>query len=178
MTSSTPDRQAAPASGHAGDPNAAAGAVSAGPVTLVLSRAVRAGHEQAFEAVLCQLAGEVRRQPGHLDVTVLVPGSGGPRIYTIVSHFVSWADADAWLSNPGPGAAGSRGRAARRRAAAHPVSVHVNAVSPGATETETYRTGKSEQFLARLEAMSAFGRLGQPTEIAAVVAFLTSDAAG
>ena len=55
--------------------------------------------------------------------------------------------------------------------------VTVNAVSPGATETETYRDGKSAQFLASLEAMSAFGRLGEPAEIAAVVAFLASDAA-
>jgi 3-oxoacyl-[acyl-carrier protein] reductase len=59
-----------------------------------------------------------------------------------------------------------------------PRGITVNAVSPGATETETYRTGKSEQFLASLEAMSAFGRLGRPAEIAAVVAFLASDAAG
>jgi 3-oxoacyl-[acyl-carrier protein] reductase len=59
-----------------------------------------------------------------------------------------------------------------------PRGITVNAVSPGATETETYRLGKSEQFLASLEAMSAFGRLGRPPEIAAVVAFLASDAAG
>ena len=59
-----------------------------------------------------------------------------------------------------------------------PRGITVNAVSPGATETETYRTGKSEQFLASLEAMSAFGRLGRPDEIAAMVAFLASDAAG
>jgi 3-oxoacyl-[acyl-carrier protein] reductase len=59
-----------------------------------------------------------------------------------------------------------------------PRRITVNAVSPGATETETYRTGKSEQFLASLEAMSAFGRLGQPDEIAAMVAFLASDPAG
>jgi 3-oxoacyl-[acyl-carrier protein] reductase len=59
-----------------------------------------------------------------------------------------------------------------------PRGITVNAVSPGATETETYRAGKSEQFLAGLEAMSAFGRLGQPAEIAAVVTFLASDAAG
>lgn len=59
-----------------------------------------------------------------------------------------------------------------------PRGITVNAVSPGATETETYRLGKSEQFLASLEAMSAFGRLGRPAEIAAVVAFLASDAAG
>jgi 3-oxoacyl-[acyl-carrier protein] reductase len=56
--------------------------------------------------------------------------------------------------------------------------ITVNAVRPGATETETYRIGKSEQFLASLEAMSAFGRLGRPADIASVVAFLASDAAG
>jgi len=59
-----------------------------------------------------------------------------------------------------------------------PRRITVNAVSPGATETETYRTGKSEQFLASLETMSAFGRLGRPDEIAAAVTFLASDAAG
>ena len=59
-----------------------------------------------------------------------------------------------------------------------PRRITVNAVSPGATETETYRTGKSEQFLASLEAMSAFGRLGRPAEIAAVVTFLAGEAAG
>jgi 3-oxoacyl-[acyl-carrier protein] reductase len=53
--------------------------------------------------------------------------------------------------------------------------ITVNAVSPGATETESYRIGKSQEFLASLEAMSAFGRLGRPEEIAAVVAFLASD---
>ena len=59
-----------------------------------------------------------------------------------------------------------------------PRHITVNTVSPGATETETYRHGKSDTFLAGLEAMSAFGRLGQPDEIAAAVAFLASEAAG
>jgi len=71
----------------------------AAPVTLVLTRAVKAGHEQAFEEVLHRLAAEVRRQPGHLDLTVLAPQPGGPRIYTIVSHFASRAAADAWLAS-------------------------------------------------------------------------------
>jgi 3-oxoacyl-[acyl-carrier protein] reductase len=56
-----------------------------------------------------------------------------------------------------------------------PRGITVNVVSPGATETETYRDGKSETFLASLEAMSAFGRLGRPEEIAAAVTFLASD---
>lgn len=57
-------------------------------------------------------------------------------------------------------------------------AITVNAISPGATETETYRTGKSAEFLSSLEAMSAFGRLGRPAEIADVVTFVASDAAG
>lgn len=56
--------------------------------------------------------------------------------------------------------------------------ITLNSVCPGATETESYRTGKSAEFLAGLEAMSAFGRLGRPADIAAVVTFLTSQAAG
>jgi 3-oxoacyl-[acyl-carrier protein] reductase len=55
--------------------------------------------------------------------------------------------------------------------------ITVNVVSPGATETESYRDGKSATFLASLEAMSVFGRLGRPQEIAAVVTFLASDRA-
>ena len=55
-----------------------------------------------------------------------------------------------------------------------PRGITVNAVAPGATETETYRDGKPARFLAELEAMSAFGRLGRPEEIADAVAFLAS----
>jgi len=42
----------------------------------VLSRAVKTGHEQEFEDVLHRLAAQVRRQPGHLDLTVLGPQPG------------------------------------------------------------------------------------------------------
>lgn len=50
------------------------------PVALVLSRAVRPGHEQAFEEVLHQLAALVRAQPGHLDLTIVRPAPGAPGI--------------------------------------------------------------------------------------------------
>jgi hypothetical protein len=58
------------------------------PVALVLSRQARPGHELGFEEVLHTLAGAVRGQPGHLDVTVprlwaprcqLWPGYSGRR---------------------------------------------------------------------------------------------------
>ena len=90
-----PDHQA----GREPELDPAARPFNAAPVTLVLSRAVKPGHEQAFEEVLHRLAAEVRRQPGHLDLTVLAPQPGGPRIYTIVSHFASRAAADAWLAS-------------------------------------------------------------------------------
>jgi 3-oxoacyl-[acyl-carrier protein] reductase len=59
-----------------------------------------------------------------------------------------------------------------------PKKITVNIVSPGATETEQFRAGKSDETIKRLEAMSVFGRLGTPPEIAAVIAFLASDEAG
>ena len=90
-----PDHQA----GHGPGLDPAARPLTAAPVTLVLSRAVKTGHEQEFEDVLHRLAAQVRRQPGHLDLTVLGPQPGGPRIYTIVSHFGSGAAADAWLAS-------------------------------------------------------------------------------
>jgi antibiotic biosynthesis monooxygenase (ABM) superfamily enzyme len=68
-------------------------------VTLVLSRQVTPGHEQAFEQVLHTLATEVGRQPGHLDLTVIKPSQGGERTYTIVSRFASRSAADAWIAS-------------------------------------------------------------------------------
>lgn len=70
-----------------------------GPATIVLSRAVMPGHEQAFEAVLHRLAAEARAFPGHQGLTVLRPQPRGPATYTVVAHFATWQDLDAWLSS-------------------------------------------------------------------------------
>ena len=59
-----------------------------------------------------------------------------------------------------------------------PRRITVNAISPGPTETELFTAGKTAEQLQRFAQLSAFGRLGQPAEIADVVAFLASDAAG
>jgi 3-oxoacyl-[acyl-carrier protein] reductase len=59
-----------------------------------------------------------------------------------------------------------------------PRGVTVNAVSPGPTETDLFLTGKTPQELDFMAKQSAFGRLGQPGEIAETVAFLASPAAG
>jgi 3-oxoacyl-[acyl-carrier protein] reductase len=53
--------------------------------------------------------------------------------------------------------------------------INVNTVSPGPTNTELFTTGKSEEVIARLASLSAFNRIGEPTDIAKVVLFLASD---
>ncbi|MBW4564462.1 MAG: SDR family oxidoreductase [Mojavia pulchra JT2-VF2] len=55
--------------------------------------------------------------------------------------------------------------------------ITINAVSPGPTDTELFREGKTEEQINRLAQMAALGRLGDVEEIASVVAFLASDEA-
>ena len=53
--------------------------------------------------------------------------------------------------------------------------ITVNVVSPGPTDTELFGQGKTEQDKQRFAQMAALGRLGQPKDIADVVALLVSD---
>lgn len=58
--------------------------------------------------------------------------------------------------------------------------ITANAVAPGPTETELFRANNppGSEGEARYLAQVPAGRLGSPAEIAAVIAFLASDAAG
>lgn len=53
--------------------------------------------------------------------------------------------------------------------------INVNVVSPGPTNTELFLNGKTQEALERLASLSAFNRIGEPEDIAKVVAFLVSD---
>ncbi|MHA4740492.1 SDR family oxidoreductase [Dyadobacter sp. MSC1_007] len=53
--------------------------------------------------------------------------------------------------------------------------INVNAVLPGPTNTELFTKGKPQEVIDRLASLSAFNRLGEPQDIATVVAFLASD---
>lgn len=55
-----------------------------------------------------------------------------------------------------------------------PRGITVNTVSPGATDTHMFRRANPPEALERVPAMTALQRLGQPEDIAAVVAFLAS----
>ena len=50
--------------------------------------------------------------------------------------------------------------------------VTVNTVAPGPTATDLFLGGKTEEAIARLAAQPPLERLGQPEDIAEVVAFL------
>ncbi|MEH2146105.1 SDR family oxidoreductase [Nostoc sp.] len=56
-------------------------------------------------------------------------------------------------------------------------AIAVNVISPGPTETELFREGKTQEQIDRAAQMAAFGKLGEVQEIADVVAFLASDEA-
>jgi 3-oxoacyl-[acyl-carrier protein] reductase len=55
-----------------------------------------------------------------------------------------------------------------------PRKVRVNAVAPGPVDTDLFRAGKTEEMVARSAALSPFNRVGQPQEVADVVAFALS----
>jgi 3-oxoacyl-[acyl-carrier protein] reductase len=55
-----------------------------------------------------------------------------------------------------------------------PRGITVNSVSPGATDTELLRSANSAKALEQAAALTALGRLGDPADIADVVAFLAS----
>ena len=55
--------------------------------------------------------------------------------------------------------------------------ITINAVSPGPTDTELFNQGKSDETIEKLANMSAFNRIGEPVDIARVVAFLVSEEA-
>jgi len=74
-------------------------------VTVVVTRAVRAGSEGAYEAWLTGVAAAAARFPGHQGVTVLRPRAGS-REYTLifrfdtVDHLQDWEESDersAWV---------------------------------------------------------------------------------
>lgn len=56
--------------------------------------------------------------------------------------------------------------------------ITVNTVAPGAVATELFFAGKTEERVAQLAKIPPLERLGQPDDIARVIAFLASDAGG
>ncbi|VTR40324.1 short-chain dehydrogenase/reductase SDR [Actinobacillus pleuropneumoniae] len=56
-----------------------------------------------------------------------------------------------------------------------PKGITINAVAPGPINTELFTVGKSEEQIAGIVNMNAFGRLGEPDDIAGIVLFLAGE---
>ena len=59
-----------------------------------------------------------------------------------------------------------------------PRGITVNAISPGPTDTELFRKGKTQSQIDGFARDTALGRIGTPADIANAVALLVSDGAG
>lgn len=59
-----------------------------------------------------------------------------------------------------------------------PKKITVNCVSPGATATDLFLTGKTEEQIARNASMTNFGRIGEADDMTGLVTFLASSQAG
>lgn len=68
-------------------------------VTVVWSRRAKPGSQAALENVIDRLAKAMANAPGYEGVTSLRPQRGHPPIYTMVAHFASQEDLDAWVSS-------------------------------------------------------------------------------
>jgi 3-oxoacyl-[acyl-carrier protein] reductase len=76
------------------------------------------------------------------------------------------------------GASRGIGRAIALELASRGVNIAVNIVSPGPTNTELFRQGKTAAQIEALAEMSAFSRIAEPEDIARSVTMLCSDASG
>ncbi|GMB01980.1 SDR family oxidoreductase [Pelosinus sp. IPA-1] len=56
-----------------------------------------------------------------------------------------------------------------------PKKITINAIAPGPVNTELFNIGKTEQQIEAIKQINAFGRLGEPNDIANVIEFLVSD---
>jgi len=59
-----------------------------------------------------------------------------------------------------------------------PRKITANVVSPGATATDLFLTGKSQEQIDRNASMTNFGRIGEVSDMTGLVKFLVSDEAG
>jgi uncharacterized protein len=72
---------------------------AAQPVTVVVTRRVKPGREQDYEAWLQGLQAEARALPGYLGVTTQRPAAGGPREYVSAIRFETLTDLRAFESS-------------------------------------------------------------------------------
>lgn len=110
-----------------------------GPLTVIATRKVRPGHEEAYEAWLAEIHGETRGFPGYLGAHVVRPAPGAEREYTSIVRFESlaalraWEESDtrrAWLARLPQNAVEGDAQLTRREGMALWITPHAPAAPP------------------------------------------------
>lgn len=100
----------------------------------------------------------------------------GGRIINISSTVVATCPAGYSMYAASKAAAEALTRVASKELA--PRKITVNAVAPGAVSTDLFHAGKSEELVAKIAAACPMGRIGEPSDIAGIVAFLAGPESG
>jgi NAD(P)-dependent dehydrogenase (short-subunit alcohol dehydrogenase family) len=115
----------------------------------------------------------------HFAIPAMVKSGGGSIINTAsIAGLVAFPGLGAYCASKGGVVAMTRAVAVEYGR----VGIRCNAICPGVIQTPLLESARAsnpetfEQILAAAEQMTALGRLGQPTEIAAAAVFLASDA--
>jgi antibiotic biosynthesis monooxygenase (ABM) superfamily enzyme len=69
-------------------------------LTVVVTRRVRKGQREDFEAAMGEFIAFAMAFPGHLDIQVLRPGGGAGHDYTVVDRFADVASRRAFTASP------------------------------------------------------------------------------
>ncbi|MET0012160.1 MAG: antibiotic biosynthesis monooxygenase [Sedimenticola sp.] len=70
---------------------------SQAPITVVVSRRVRKGHEKEFEEMTTRMTENASRFPGHLGAVLFRPSSPDDPEYRVIFKFDTQANLDNWL---------------------------------------------------------------------------------
>lgn len=100
----------------------------------------------------------------------------GGRIINITSTVVASCPAGYSMYAASKAAAEALTRVASKELASRKITV--NAVAPGAVSTDLFHAGKSEDLVSKIAAACPMGRIGEPSDIAGIVAFLAGPESG
>lgn len=100
----------------------------------------------------------------------------GGRIINITSTVVASCPAGYSMYAASKAAAEALTRVASKELASRKITV--NAVAPGAVSTDLFHAGKSDELVSKIASACPMGRIGEPSDIAGIVAFLAGPESG
>jgi len=66
------------------------------PVTIIITRVVKPGYQQAFESALQEISGQVKKFPGYMGGNLIRPSNGSNLEYVNIFRFDTYEHMHAW----------------------------------------------------------------------------------